>query len=288
MKYIILDTCIWIELAQDKYSGALFQLEKLVDDKKVNLLIPEQIRNEWNNGKAEKVKQDYKGKIKGVLSSVRSLNEYLDNGEKETLSELISSVEQNKEDYGEKKANNFIDRVEKLMGIGITCKTSTENKIKAVDLALAKKAPFDSKNQMGDALIILSSIEYLKDNNLQNEAFFITANIRDFGDKKNPKKLHLDLIPLFESVGLQYSINIKETFKLIDELIVTDKEIEDVEKILMYSHPEIPINLGIPSCPTCGISMLGSYMPSNHGGWTWHWVCPENHVIIDAADAEDY
>ena len=77
MYHIILDTDMWIYLAQDIYKGALLQLEELVDTGKLTILVPEQVKNEWDNGKADIVRSHYKGNIKGALTNSKNLKEYL-------------------------------------------------------------------------------------------------------------------------------------------------------------------------------------------------------------------
>jgi hypothetical protein len=68
---------------------------------------------------------------------------------------------------------------------------------------------------------------------------------------------------LFNSVGLQYSIKVKEIFRLIDEMIVTVEEVQDVERINKAMH--IPED---PKCPICDRTMQGAYLRSQYGGLT--------------------
>lgn len=281
MHYLILDTCIWIYLAEEKYEGALTQLEKLVDGRKVTLLIPEQVLNEWNNGKADIIREHFQGSIKGSLKNAKSLSNYLNDEEKEILTKLIKSVDDKKEEYGGVIADKNITRVEKLIKFGVVCPTTPDNKIKATDIGLAKKAPFHKKNSTGDALIILSSIEYLENQGIR-EAYFISGNIKDFGAENNPTILHPHLTDLFDSVELQYSTNVKEVFKTVDKLIVSDEEIKEVEMI----NREMNFLEEAPNCSVCKTPMKGAYLRSQFGGLTWQWICP-GHSRIDTGDFWD-
>ena len=281
MYYIILDTDMWVFLAQDTYPGALSQLEKLVDTGKLTILVPEQVKSEWDNGKANKVSSYYKNNIQGILTSFKNMKNYLIDEENEILSGLIESVESRKETYAIDRAKEYISRVEKLIEKGIHFPTTDNNKIKATDIGIAKKAPFHKKNSFGDALIALSSVEYMQQQGINN-AYFITGNKTDFGEPGNESKLHPDLIDLFNLVKLQYSINVKEIFRLIDEMIVTIEEVEEVERI----NNEI-YSLVDNKCPECGQTMQGAYLRSQYGGLTWQCWCPTGHYKIDTGEFWD-
>lgn len=272
---------MWVFLAQDTYPGALLQLEKLIGTGKLKILVPEQVKNEWNNGKADIVRSQYIGNIKGVLTSSKNLKEYLSGEEKEILAELIERVDRKKDDYAVVKANEYISKVEKLMQKGTICPTTDDNKIKATDMGLAKRAPFHKKNSFGDALIALSSVGYLQQQEIKN-AYFITGNKTDFGKLDNPSELHPDLKELFDSVVLQYSINVKEVFRLIDEMIVTVEEVQEAEQINKRMY--IPED---PKCPKCGKTMHGAYLRSQYGGLTLQWFCPTGHFKMDTGDYWD-
>lgn len=280
MYHLTLDTCIWIYLAEEKYEGALSQLEKLVNDRKVALLIPEQVQNEWNNGKSDLIRDHFKDSIKGTIKNAKGLSNYLNDEERDILTQLINRVEDKKEEYGEEKANKNISRVEELIRMGTVCPTTSDNKIKATEMALAKKAPIHKKNSVGDALIILSTIDYLKNQGISN-AFFVSGNTKEFG-AENPTILHSDLTELFDSVGLQYSINVKEVFKTIDQLIVSDEEVKQVEEI----NREMYL-LEAPICNICDTPMQGAYLRSAYGGLTWQWFCTKGHSRIDTGESWD-
>lgn len=81
---------------------------------------------------------------------------------------------------------------------------------------------------------------------------------------------------MFNSVGLQYSINVKEIFRLIDEMIVTVEEVQEVERINKAMH--IPED---PKCPKCDRTMQGAYLRSQYGGLTLQWWCPAGHFKVD-------
>jgi hypothetical protein len=279
--YIILDTDMWVFLAQDTYPGALLQLEELVGTGKLTILVPEQVQNEWDNGKAEIVRSHYKSNIKGILTSFKNLNKYLNGEEKVVLSGLIESVDRRKDDYAVGKANEYISKVEELIQKGTICPTTNDNKIKATDMGLAKKAPFHKKNSFGDALIALSAVEYLQQEGIKN-AYFITGNKTDFGEPGNDSELHPDLKDLFDSVELQYSINVKEIFRLIDEMIVTVEEVQEVELINKTMY--IPED---PKCPVCNKTMLGANLRSQYGGLTLQWWCPAGHYRVDTGEHWD-
>ena len=272
---------MWVFLAQDTYPGALLQLEELVGTGKLTILVPEQVKNEWDNGKADKVRSHYKGNINGVLISSKKLKEYLSGEEKEVLAGLIESVDRKKDDYALDKANEYISKVEELIQKGTICPTTDDNKIKATDMGLAKRAPFHKKDSFGDALIALSSVEYLQQQEIKN-AYFITGNKTDFGKPGDDSEIHPDLKNLFDSVELQYSLNVKKVFQFIDEMIVTVEEVQEVEQINKAMY--IPED---PKCPICNKTMQGAYLRSQYGGLTLQWICPTGHHRMDTGEFWD-
>lgn len=149
-------------------------------------------------------------------------------------------------------------------------------------MGLAKMAPFHrKKDSIGDALIALSSVQYLQQQEIRN-AYFITGNKTDFGKVGNESEIHPDLKDLFDSVELQSSINVKEVFKLIDEMIVTVEEVHEVERINKAMY--IPEN---PKCPICDNTMQGAFLRSQYGGLTLQWICPTGHYRMDTGEFYD-
>jgi hypothetical protein len=272
---------MWIFIAQDIFPGALSQLEKLVDTGKLTILVPEQVKEEWDNGKADKVRSHYKNGIKGALTNSKNLKEYLSGEDRKVLEGLIESVNRKKDEYAVDKANEYISRVEELIKKGDTCPTTNDNKIKAFEMGIAKKAPFHKKDSFGDAVIVLSTVKHLQEHEIK-KAYFITGNKNDFGEPGNESELHPDLKGLFESVELQYSINVKEIFRLIDEMIVTVEEVQEVERINKEMY--VPED---PKCPVCDKTMQGAYLRSQYGGLTLQWFCPTGHFKMDTGEFWD-
>lgn len=166
---------------------------------------------------------------------------------------------------------------------GIIINTDDESKLRAVDMALEKKAPFFgdktnsnnkdfAKNSMGDAIIFLETYRFLKENKFKKK-IFITENAQDFCKAGNKKELHENLQILADEVSLEYSINIAATINdtltnLMDKNVkvqpVTEAVVEKVEKNV------------ISDCPVCEIEdadVVSFFRNSPYGGLTLWKTC---------------
>lgn len=93
-------------------------------------------------------------------------------------------------------------------------------KLQVVDWALDQKAPFRNKNNsVGDALILLSSVEYLKEETIGiTDSIFVSYNHTDFSKDENKDEIHEDLAHLLEEANMEFTRNIGEALHLAPEL----------------------------------------------------------------------
>jgi len=99
-------------------------------------------------------------------------------------------------------------------------------KSQAVDLALAKRAPFQNKNSMADALIVLCAADHIVKDNLA-DCVFVSSNTKDFALDSD---VHPDLKDLFEQCGMQYSANIASTINKIEKDLVSQEVVEEIDR----------------------------------------------------------
>jgi excisionase family DNA binding protein len=228
MYYLIIDTCVWFSLCWKDSEELLEKIAGLVEQKKVKLILPLVIINEWGRQKLKIPKNRDQYIRKGIDSAV-ILAQYLDPGVVETFKEILSSISKIVEDDVSKR----IERVDYLFDYKTTIvlPITDSAKLQAADFALAKKAPFGDKNSMTDAMIIFCATEYVKREGLTN-CIFVSSNTGDFSVKSGSDELHTDLKELFEGIGIRYFINIGEAINAVEANLISEESIQQIDEEL--------------------------------------------------------
>lgn len=247
MNYLILDTNIWVYLANgynsstnkhsnEVQSSLLGKLLEYVDSGEIKLIVNDIIIEEWDRNKSAKAEQidRFEKKIDSNANHIKSIKEFLS---KEDLGSLHVIHEHYIEAIKKKIAEcqYHIDQVEELLKSKSTIITvSDEIKKQITDFAFRKKAPFHrNKNNFADAAIIFSTVDYLADkvDGFQHNSIFVSNNTEDFCVSKTDHTIHPDLIETFESVNLQFETHLGSALslskKLTDDLREILSEIED-------------------------------------------------------------
>lgn len=178
----LLDTNILINLvAEPREELLLDRLKLLAENKKIDLLIPEVLLEEWNNKKKLTIKDITR---KFYTSTQHSNNETLDAQFQDDLSILYEKVR----------------KIDSLIESGIQIPLKSNVKIETVDRSRNRKAPFhgDKTKSINDALIFFSAIDYLEKNKFE-ELVFVTRDISDYG---NPQKKSEAIHPELENPSL--------------------------------------------------------------------------------------
>jgi len=232
MIYLILDTNNWIYLANgldpisnkhhDNFHYELLKsLKELKDKKQAQVLVNDIIVTEWNRNR-----EHCKAKIKKLEQKL--VNK--DNAFKEITKYTTADTFQLQEDFIQgikediKKNEEHIQNVEDfIFSDCIKVEISQEVKLKIFDLSISNKAPFhNNKNNVGDAAILLSSVEYLK--NRQDyfgyQAFFISNNIEEYTDSKNSSEFHPQLSELLSEVNIQFERVLPSALNISKKIIV--------------------------------------------------------------------
>jgi hypothetical protein len=232
MYHLIIDTCVWIDLGRTLVE-VCEKISDLVKRGKVRLILPQIIIDEWNRHKPEIIagkEQSIRGKIKNA----RSISEYLDQEAAEEFRRILDDFQERKGEI-ENLALKGVEAIEYLFSHSSSVRLAVTEKAKlqAVDCALAKRAPFQSKNSMADALIIFCVTDYIIQENLAN-CIFVSSDTQDFGSKSNKAQIHQDLNELFERCGMRYFSNIGLAVNEVEEELVSSEGIKKVEEALRF------------------------------------------------------
>jgi len=253
-----LDTNIWIYLANSynpknkNYEDGLHfklveSLIKLIDSGDFILLTNDIIIEEWNRNKeaAKKLIEKHKKTVEGNEGSIKNIKKQLEHEDKIKLNDIFQKYTDSIQKIIQDNERHIQEVEELLVNKSLKIEIPNEVKIIAADRAIKKMAPFkgDKSNSMADAIILLSSIEYLKkirDKLWKEEEFFpsypesifVTNNKGDFANPSNENEVHIELKPLLEKVEMKYEMNIGKVINKAHVDLIAYEEIKQIEKDL--------------------------------------------------------
>lgn len=236
MIYLILDTNNWIYLAngldpiKNKHHDSLHfellqSLVKLTEDNKIRVLINEIIINEWNRNKIhcyEKIR-NLENKLLNKVNAFKDIEKYATSNIDQLQKEYCIGIEN--EIF---KNEQHIQNVESfLQNKCIKTEISEDLKLLIFDLSIKNEPPFhNKKNNIADAAILLSSVDYLK----ENESFwgdsiiFISNNIEEYTDGKNLNELHPHLKNLTAPVDIKFERVLPSALNISKKIIAQIEE----------------------------------------------------------------
>lgn len=218
---LILDTNIWINyIAQDNPSGIFEKIKNFIDNGEINLLSNEIIIEEWRRNK-EKTVRNISNEIKALAKNIKDFKEFIPDSEISNFKDVVNHYKSSEEKRLELAQIRYKE-IEKLLTDSDQTPITNEMKLKVVDWALEKRAPFTVKgNSVGDALILLSAAEFrIKSNRTSPNGFFVTFNHTDYASKDDKDEIHQDLTNLLEKSNLMYKREIGEVMHLAEELLI--------------------------------------------------------------------
>lgn len=260
--YIFLDTNNWIYLSNgfNVYSSKYEELhikvfeiiEKRVKDNSIVFLTNDIIIQEWERNKSQASKQitDFKNKFDGHKDHLKAIEKFI--GTTDSVSEIESLKNIIEEKYNEKieKQKQHIKNVElffKKHTLVIPIPDSA--RLTASNLAVEKKAPFigEKQNSTADAIILLSSIEYLYENHkipyfdlaskpaaesfYFPDSFFVSSNSGDFSSAKDRELIHDDLAPYLEKTKTKFYFSLGKLINALEEKFLSVEEQDELEQI---------------------------------------------------------
>ncbi len=226
---ILIDTCVWLELAKDpRQVPVIGVVEEMVRRKLVQLIVPRVVLDEFqrNRGRIEKES------AKSLTSHIRLVKDAVGKigGDKRRTRTILSHLD----DVGLKApivggaAVQALDQIEKLLTSSLIVETSEAVRLRAGQRAIEKRAPFHhDKNAMADAVIIETYADCLRASTPGLRFAFVTHNTNDFSlENRNQKVPHPDFAALFSRIKSLYFINLPEALRRVEPSLVTDLMVE--------------------------------------------------------------
>ena len=209
---LLIDTVILRRLvSKSDFSYELAHLQFLVKGNYITLLAPDILKKEWIKHREEekeallKIIRDLQkdARIRRTIHDPGAplLQEDIDNFKSILLSQL---------DVIDDLLNNY------SRSFGVT----DEMALKIYARQKQGLAPFKNrkKNNINDAELLFSSVEYLIKEGINN-IFFVSDNTKEFADETSkPYKLHPEIIDFFSGFEFNYFTDIRDAYKSFDTL----------------------------------------------------------------------
>jgi hypothetical protein len=227
---MLIDTCVWLDLAKDIHQQPLLTtIEELVKQKQITLIVPRTILDEFQRNKA-RIVEDGSRSLSNVFKRVKeAVNKFGDPKMKQAVMEQLNDVDHKIPLLGESIIES-VTRIEKLLTGSTITELSDNVKLRAAQRAIDGKAPFHlQKNSINDAILIETYSDFLQGDNPGRLRFaFVTHNIKDFSDKHgNNKNPHPDIASCFSKIRSLYFINLAEAVHRVKPELVSEMMIEE-------------------------------------------------------------
>jgi hypothetical protein len=226
---ILIDTCVWLDLAKDyKQHSILTALEELIRVGSVELLLPRIILDEFARNKARVVQESCRS-LSTTLKRVKEAVEVFGDPRKKVMVlQQLNDVDHQLPTLGE-TAVSAIRRIEDLFTLTPVIEISDSVKLRAVQRAIDKRAPFHrQRNGIDDSILIEVYTDAVAAKNPRGTRFaFVTHNIKDFSDPNgNNKQPHSDLSSCFSRRKSLYFITLGEALRRVSPAQFADLMIE--------------------------------------------------------------
>jgi hypothetical protein len=224
MLSILVDTCVWLDLAKDaKQSRNLQIIEELVDAGVVELIVPQIILDEFRRNKARVIEDHGRG-ITSALNRAKDI--VVQHGDRRRIRSAMRLL--NDADYripGPKDvATQVFSRIEKLLKSSPIVQVTDQVKLRASQRAIDRLAPFHrGKNSMGDAILIVAYNAFVQARAKSGDRFaFVTHNVKDFSHPAADQKLpHPDFAGFFSRVKSRYFISLGDALSTLKSQVTS-------------------------------------------------------------------
>lgn len=229
MHEILIDTCVWLDLAKDPDQQSLLNaVEELIRQKELILIVPRIISDEFARNK-EKIIKESNQSLSSVLKRAKSIvDKFGDPIDKKVVLKQLNNVDYKIPSWGEATTTS-ITRIENLLRNATIIETTDEIKLRAAQRAIDRKAPFHrQRNSINDAIIIEIYAACIHHENSPRVRYaFVTHNKHDFSlPDGNDKIPHPDFAAIFSKIKSKYYTNLGEAIHRISPALVTEIMIE--------------------------------------------------------------
>lgn len=226
MFHVLIDTSVWLDLAQDpKLTPLLLVVENMVRLKKMSLIVPRAVVDEFHKNR-DRVAKASSRSLAGHFQQVKEAVSKADSDprRKKALLKQLADMNHKLPLIGG-AAHSVLERVDKILTAARVLETASDVKLKAADRALNRKAPchLENKNSIADAIILETYFAAAKGGKPGERFAFVTHNKHDFslpnGNQKTP---HPDFAAQFSKIKSMYFIHLGELLRRVDPSLTSE------------------------------------------------------------------
>jgi hypothetical protein len=227
---MLIDTCVWFDLAKEREASLLGVVEELVKRGLVNLVVPRIVLEEFQRNRERIAKES----ARSLSTHFRLVKDAVDKigGDKRRVRRVLAHLD----DVDHKipivggAVVGALDRIEKLLKASPVVEPNEAIRLRAAQRAIEGRAPFHrERNAMADAVIIETYGECVRGDAARGTRFaFVTHNKKDFSaENENQKRPHPDITGYFSRIKSLYFINLAEALRRVEPSLVTDIMLEE-------------------------------------------------------------
>ena len=201
---VLVDTCVWLDLAQDpKQTPLLLVVENMVKEKRISLIVPRLVYGEFQRNRERVAKASARSLASHFQQVKEAVNKVTTNARrKKALLAQLDDVNHKIPLMGG-AAEGVLNRIEKLLQQAPIVEISDAVKLRAADRALHRRAPChrENKNSIADAIVIETYLEAVNAATAGERFAFVTHNKNDFSFLNGNQRLpHADLAAGFSKI----------------------------------------------------------------------------------------
>jgi hypothetical protein len=236
---ILIDTCVWLDLAKDYQQQAILTaLEELVRQGDIALILPRTVIDEFDRNKARVIEESSRSLSSNLKRTKEIVEKFGDPNLKLAVLNQLNDVDHRLPTLGE-AAIGTVSRIEKLFERTPIIEISDAVKLRAAQRAIDKRAPFHrQRNSIDDAILIEVYADEIGTKTTTRSRFaFISHNTKDFSHPSaTNKQPHPDIANFFSPVKSLYFITLGEALRRIQpaqfaDLIIEQEWIEEPRRL---------------------------------------------------------
>ncbi|ADN08226.1 PIN domain-containing protein [Sulfurimonas autotrophica] len=222
---IMIDTCVWIDLAKNPALKPLtLAIKQLIDSNELKIITTKIIKEEFLNNK-DKLVEIGRKKISQNIKNLKSLiHEHSTVSNKEDALKGLDDINH--------KLPTMVDSISEHTNLIWEVLESSEEleltdeiKLISAQKAYKKEAPFhNGKNNMADSMLIELFFSHL---NETDSFYFISHNKNEFSSKADTRKAHEGFNEYFFKENVHYSLDLYNTINEIFPGTLEEIEIEE-------------------------------------------------------------
>jgi hypothetical protein len=221
---LLLDTCVWEDLAKDPDDRRLLGvIMQLLQDKALGLIVPRIVLDEFERRKP-RINNENTRSLSSQLKRIKEIIGKHGNGDGKAIAlEQLNFVDSKLPRLGD-AVETALANIDPLMQGAEIVEASDAIMLKAAGRALAKKAPFIRERNLADAIILEAFAECARGSAARRHKFaFVTKNKHDFSNLKvDERRPHPDIASIFDGRKVRYFTTLGEALDWIDPDAVSE------------------------------------------------------------------